>query len=201
LNLPDTAIYGFAATIVYNPAILNITQITPQGWGYSFAKKNGNGTIDIAFCNKNNQNRRTNSKLLSIRGVLNSTVGSSLAIDSTIFTFKNYRALLSDGSDVMIGHQPKAIYFKPFTQYPASVENGYNEANIKIYPNPNNGRFSLVNDSEEMVSYTVFNPLGQLVSQSDVSEKSTKEINLEQASSGVYYVKVRNSVYKIHVLR
>lgn len=201
LNLPDTAIYGFAATIVYNPAILNISLITPQGWGYSFAKKNGNGTIDIAFCNKNNQNRRSDSRLIYIRGVLNSTAGSSLATDSTIFTFKNYRALLSDGSDVIIGHQPKAIYFKPFTQYPASVENGYNEANIKIYPNPNNGRFSLVNDSEEMVSYTVFNPLGQLVSQSDVSEKSTKEINLEQASSGVYYVKVRNSVYKIHVLR
>jgi len=62
---------------------------------------------------------------------------------------------------------------------------------VKLYPNPNPGRFTLsLSHSENEVGVTVYNLAGARVYQSGQLREKQIEIDLPYAQNGVYFVKV-----------
>ena len=57
---------------------------------------------------------------------------------------------------------------------------------IKIYPNPNNGEFTIVSSSDMKLS--IINELGQLVKTLDVIANSTEQVSVSELSNGIYFV-------------
>jgi hypothetical protein len=73
-------------------------------------------------------------------------------------------------------------------------ENKNENQQIKVYPNPNNGSFTvqLSNfDTESTVS--VFNISGKVVYQTKMNENTSTEINLPHLPSGIYYLRANDS--------
>lgn len=65
------------------------------------------------------------------------------------------------------------------------------QENVEIYPNPNNGAFNIeLGDNQDDVM--VYNAMGQLVYQAQ-SLSGNVEIRLEEVTSGLYFVNIRNS--------
>jgi len=69
------------------------------------------------------------------------------------------------------------------------------DLNLSVYPNPNNGQFSIKIESaqQQHINLMIFNNLGSVVSTSqfDVNGTLTKGINLEYLSKGVYYIRIQ----------
>jgi PKD repeat protein len=61
--------------------------------------------------------------------------------------------------------------------------------NIKIYPNPNNGVFSISNESNEAMKVEIFNVLGVKVYSAN-AENGNLDVNLNNNARGIYLVKV-----------
>lgn len=82
-----------------------------------------------------------------------------------------------------------------------SVNELTTESGIKVYPNPNNGRFVVeypaINKTEVM---TVTNVMGQAVYQQNI-ENNTVEIDLQQQPAGVYTLRTGNRNVKIVITR
>jgi len=70
-----------------------------------------------------------------------------------------------------------------------SVKNVVNSNGISIYPNPNNGTFTISNANSSAMTIEVYNVLGSKVL-SKTSESGSALINLNTESKGVYLVKV-----------
>lgn len=73
------------------------------------------------------------------------------------------------------------------------------ESLVNIYPNPNNGQFSveLMSGVYGEVTVKVINTLGATVSQQSVNGTQVLEVNLKGAASGVYLVEITNNGNKI----
>lgn len=70
----------------------------------------------------------------------------------------------------------------------------YKETDVAIYPNPNNGIFSVeLPDGKSIIS--IYNAIGQKVYQSESSDKVV--IDLKELPSGLYFVNVKNSYTNI----
>ena len=68
-----------------------------------------------------------------------------------------------------------------------------------VYPNPNNGQFELkINPVEgEAIKVTIYNLVGELVYEEQLlSDRLITKINLEQVSSGVYFMKLNYNNYE-----
>jgi len=62
---------------------------------------------------------------------------------------------------------------------------------INIYPNPNNGRFTIVNNSKiPLISVKVTDMNGKLVYRSKVNNNNPININLENLNRGLYLVSI-----------
>ena len=73
------------------------------------------------------------------------------------------------------------------------LENSDKEiTDIKLYPNPNNGTFTLKINSltTENAKIEIYNELQQIVFEETISTTSSKEIHLQNSSTGIYVVKV-----------
>jgi PKD repeat protein len=77
--------------------------------------------------------------------------------------------------------------------------------NAKVYPNPNNGLFTLeVNSAEQdQLDLQIFNSLGELVYQEQMNVSGTlhKQINLNYLSNGVYFIRLQSSNQMIMMQR
>jgi hypothetical protein len=76
--------------------------------------------------------------------------------------------------------------------YPTSIKSFHeNQSSITVFPNPNNGLFTLqINSTEEDVMVSIENNLGETVYTGITN--SSKEINLQSLSSGIYFVKTQS---------
>jgi hypothetical protein len=68
---------------------------------------------------------------------------------------------------------------------------------LKLYPNPNNGRFLVKSDSDAELN--VYNDIGQLVMQSKINAGIT-ELELNEKAKGLYFVRI-TSLRKVDQLR
>jgi hypothetical protein len=65
------------------------------------------------------------------------------------------------------------------------------EKSIKVYPNPNNGQFTLeLGNVDSGSSVCLYNLLGTVVYRSVTTSESTLRINLSGIRRGIYFVKV-----------
>lgn len=70
-------------------------------------------------------------------------------------------------------------------------QNPFNEKQIKLYPNPNNGRFTLqLQNFEDQPEIIVFNMLGMIVSRMRSNSNKTFEMDLPKVAKGIYNVRV-----------
>lgn len=67
-------------------------------------------------------------------------------------------------------------------------ENFTQKDNVKLYPNPNNGHFT-ISQHEAIGEIVVFDALGKVVKQLDAKNATVQEINMEGVESGLYFVK------------
>jgi len=76
--------------------------------------------------------------------------------------------------------------------YPAGIKSfSENQPSVNIFPNPNNGLFTLqINTTEENVMVSIENNLGETVYTCTVN--SSKEINLQNLSNGIYFVRTQS---------
>lgn len=87
---------------------------------------------------------------------------------------------------------PSSIYFDGTAVVdPSSINEASNEPDFSIYPNPNNGKFSIQLNQEDYESYdlNVYNMLGQLVHSKKVSstDLSSQQITTNNLNPGCYF--------------
>ncbi len=75
-------------------------------------------------------------------------------------------------------------------------DNKQSENQIRIYPNPNNGCFTL--QTNQTGTVTFINALGQVIKTITVSN-SFEKINIENLPSGIYYLKIGETISKINI--
>jgi len=93
-------------------------------------------------------------------------------------------------TDLSPTHEDVFITLIPYT-YIGGVDELKILENLYIYPNPNNGIFTInsTNNSETTNSIEIYNTLGNKIYQS-VFETNTKSINISNYPQGIYIVKV-----------
>ncbi len=64
-----------------------------------------------------------------------------------------------------------------------------------VYPNPNNGDFTIVSENTN-TTFTISDITGKLVKTGTISANKT-EVNLNEVTTGIYFLKVDNQVSKI----
>jgi M6 family metalloprotease-like protein len=71
-----------------------------------------------------------------------------------------------------------------------------NELKVKVYPNPNNGRFTVeLFNAEGSSDISIANILGAVVYKSTFTNTNVSEIELTYLQKGLYFVKVKNGEY------
>jgi hypothetical protein len=67
-----------------------------------------------------------------------------------------------------------------------------------LYPNPNNGIFTIkfLGEAQEKVNVSVFNIVGQVVYESNISQPEGNKVNLDigELKKGIYFVKVSDKI-------
>ena len=69
------------------------------------------------------------------------------------------------------------------------ISEGNIQNKIAIYPNPNNGRFS-IESTQIIKDFEIYNCLGKLIYKKDPMEKGTTPVNIEEYASGIYLLKM-----------
>ena len=102
-----------------------------------------------------------------------------------------------------IGYDPRYLIYKgkplgpltPKVLNPTSANNLKElEKNISIFPNPNNGEFTVTvqNPSGSQLTISIMNTLGQAVSTDVTNSNFVKTINIKELPKGIYSLKVTN---------
>jgi len=97
--------------------------------------------------------------------------------------FTNYFSL--QGNVIIDGNETIDVQIQPI---PSKIEEI--AINLKIYPNPSSGKFTIENDFEEILGYQIINQLGQVIQINNKSNSKTIEIDLSDYAKGLYFVKL-----------
>jgi hypothetical protein len=75
---------------------------------------------------------------------------------------------------------------------PSSIVNNFNEKSFELYPNPNNGNFTLNLKNSYIKNYTisVYNVLGEIIKTISLTNINSAEINISEFGIGAYYLQV-----------
>ena len=65
-------------------------------------------------------------------------------------------------------------------------KNGLIQNNISVYPNPNNGEFTIM--SNEAISLDLINQLGQVVKVITLNETNNHQANISNVANGIYFI-------------
>jgi hypothetical protein len=67
----------------------------------------------------------------------------------------------------------------------------HGEKGVKVYPNPNNGQFTIIlNDFESNVKIYIYNTIGSVFYQSEITNEALHQINLSAIKQGIYFVRI-----------
>lgn len=89
------------------------------------------------------------------------------------------------------GYQLFPRYMEDITEWINAIpENDFSDM-YKLYPNPNNGSFNLVNKTNSTIEITIFNSIGQIV-YNNMHQETNVELNITNADAGIYFVMVNN---------
>ena len=81
---------------------------------------------------------------------------------------------------------------------------GNNNSNISLYPNPNNGKFTLIAEGVNAdAALAIINTLGQTIYTERLTVNGTfkKEIDLQNVATGIYLLRLKNNNGETSVLR
>ncbi|MBL4653962.1 MAG: T9SS type A sorting domain-containing protein [Flavobacteriales bacterium] len=78
----------------------------------------------------------------------------------------------------------------------ASVEELSNSISFKLYPNPNNGNFTVSVSQQGDYTVIVRNVIGQQVASIALNGKLTEEVNLQNADAGIYFVTIKSEGFE-----
>ncbi len=67
------------------------------------------------------------------------------------------------------------------------------KANLKVYPNPTSGLFSIEYMQNKKATINIYNISGQLIHSETLAGNTTKQIDLSNYSKGVYLIKIYNA--------
>ncbi len=95
-------------------------------------------------------------------------------------------------SDTSFGFINTPTYFcmDNMSFQPLSLESLSQISSIKIYPNPINDEFQMVNTSTEAMKFSILNLNGQTIYTNELIGNSSLKINSENWSKGVYLIKI-----------
>lgn len=100
------------------------------------------------------------------------------------------------GTNIYAGTESSGIWKRPLSELVGIEENNSN-INFAIYPNPNNGMFTI--SGTKISSIEIFNMLGERVYKSEI-KNSDSEIDLSKQQKGIYFVQImdenKNSINK-----
>jgi type IX secretion system substrate protein len=158
---------------------------TPDG-GYAvggFSNSLGSGDYDFYLiktdANGNSCNQVSSTNPMKMPNTIQTTQTMQLYTANTIMHFVPTQ--LDSGNTTTVVCYPAGI--KSFNE---------SQSSITVFPNPNNGLFTLqLNSTEENVVVSIENNLGEMVYTGITN--SSKEINLQSLSGGMYFVKVQFS--------
>jgi len=85
----------------------------------------------------------------------------------------------------------KAVYQLKVSNCTGIAVNGANNNSLIIYPNPNNGEFTI--ESPEAMELNVTNNLGQLVQHLSLNAGNNYSAKMSGLASGVYFVMIQGS--------
>lgn len=75
----------------------------------------------------------------------------------------------------------------------SNVNSPSNNANVKMFPNPNNGYFQIeIESGENNFELNIFNPLGQIIyTQANIQPSISYPILLAEKANGIYFVEIK----------
>ena len=84
-------------------------------------------------------------------------------------------------------------YSEVLTQNPTTNVHEYTSNNLKIYPNPSSGIFTIaLGNSDRNQKVEVLNSYGQIVYESAIENQTSATIDLSRQAKGMYFIKVRS---------
>jgi hypothetical protein len=122
--------------------------------------------------------------LPGFRAFEGSTIHATITTDDQ-YCFSSSAAIADNN-----GRTKKSMNIEPSV---IKKENQVNDKQVKIFPNPNNGRFKVeLTNCESQAEITIFNASGIKVYETRSS--TSEEINLVDIDKGLYFVQIRNGV-------
>lgn len=78
----------------------------------------------------------------------------------------------------------------------------FNPNELKVYPNPSHGNLTVTWGEDPLTTLTLFNSLGQIILEQELSDSKSTSITLDNIPSGVYFLKgySKNQVYTKEVV-
>jgi len=70
-------------------------------------------------------------------------------------------------------------------------ENAFYNDRIKIFPNPNDGNFSIIFDQNNCIEIRIYNINGKQILSKNINKNNSLKINNQKFNAGVYYVKAK----------
>ena len=135
---------------------------------------------------------KSNTKTLNINNLQSGTYFVSVELDSTVSTIqKSWGEEYTGNLSVLNG-----ISYSIQLDISTAIENVVSSNKIKIYPNPNQGDFTLevknTSVNNELYQMEVYSAIGQLVhkEQIELNTNISTQIHLPNLNNGVYYLQL-----------
>ncbi len=148
--------------------------------------------LKVSFVQTNNTGINIDSNYLLIRGLFSSfSLKQGLPIpDSTVIKLRNLRAIMPDGTDLLIGSKSLVVYREGVTG-----TNDFEIGEISVYPNPSDDLLYIEVPYE--VSGEIVNVHGQIIKNVILSAKNP--IDVSDLIPGVYYLRCQglSGTYKV----
>lgn len=191
INPKNSNQFGFSVSIK-KPYILITSLGSKSGCGMDTVNHSGDAYLFV----RNDTNWLEIKNFVASDRVQYESFGCSSAMDEDYILIGNYRAK-TDEQGLNLMFYAGATYFFEMPNYKVSVEKRQLESEYKIYPNPSNGKFTLVSiNNNQLEEVTMFDLLGNIIYRRKITTK--KEVfDFSYLENGTYFLRVKNIIYKV----